>query len=109
MTSAQETYYRGYVKKVTANNVAPIVGKRQEWPENLEGEEWTKEEGKGCLSPKWGDYQYGPTTVYTSNKGRVMEVQSLNGGLSFICAVHRTRDDFSSYRKPLGMFHYLNT
>ena len=22
---------------------------------------------------------------------------------------HRTRDDYYSYRRPLGMFHYLNT
>lgn len=110
MAGQQQEIYDNYVKQATANNVAPIVGERGEWPEKLEGEIWTdRSMGKDAMTNRWGDREYGPVKVYTSNMGRVMEVQSLQRGWTFIAAVHRTKDDYYNYRRPLGMFHYLNT
>lgn len=109
MPSAQQTYYDSYVKQVTADNVAPILCDEGKWPDALEGEEWSRPEGRDALSNRWGDPEYGPVSVWVSSLGRVMEVQSLRRGASFIAAIHRTRDDFYNYRRPLGMFHYLYT
>ncbi len=105
MTNAQETYHQAYVKQVTADNVQPIIAPRGQWPEKLEGEIWTDKPG---ATAGWGDREYGPVYVRTSNMGRVMEVQSLMRGLTFMVAIHRTHDDYSNYRRPLGIFHYLH-
>lgn len=109
MASAQQTYYDSYVKQVTANNVAPIVYEADQKQVDLEGEVWTREEGRNALTHRWGDREYGPVTVYTSNLGRVMEIQSIRRGMSSIRAIHRTLDDYWNYRRPMGMFHYLYT
>jgi hypothetical protein len=110
MAGQQQIIYDNYVKQVTARNVEPIVSEAGVWPENLEGEEWTdRSRGKDAMSNQWGDREYGPVSVRTSNLGRVMEVQSIQRGMSFVVAVHRTREDYRNYRRPMGMFHYLST
>lgn len=109
MVSAQETYYAGYVKLVTKNNVDPTVYPTDEVQVDLDGEVWTESTGRYALTHRWGDRDYGPVYVYTSNLGRVMEVQSIRRGMSSIRAIHRTMDDYFNYRRPMGMFHYLYT
>lgn len=105
--SASETYYSAYSEDVRKNNVAPIVSERGKWPEKLEGEEWTRPSGKEALSHSWGDPAYGPVRVHVSNKGRVMEVQSIMRGMSHICAVHQNMTDYINYRRPLSINMYL--
>lgn len=107
MTSAGQTYYTSYVSDVEKNNVQPIVADRGKWVDNLEGEEWVRSEGRNALTHRWGDPAYGPVTVRVSNKGRVMEVQSIMRGMSHICAVHRSKDDYWNYRRAMSMNMYL--
>jgi hypothetical protein len=109
MTSAQETHYRAYVELTTKNNVEPIVYEDGVLQVDLDGEVWTRSEGRYAMTHRWGDPEYGPVTVYTSNLGRVMEIQSIRRGLSSIRAIHRTQNDYFNYRRPMGMFHYLYT
>lgn len=104
----QSEIYQRYVKQTTKDNVEPTVLERNVWPKT-EGETWERSLGRDGKSSKWGSYEYGEVKVYVSNLGRVMEVQSLNRGLSFICAIFENERDQTFYRQPLGMFHYLYT
>lgn len=105
--SAGETYYNSYVTEATRENVAPIVAERGKWVPNLDGETWETPRGREALSHRWGDPAYGPVYVSVSNMGRVMEVQSIMRGMSHICAVHRSKDDYYAYRRPMSVNMYL--
>jgi len=106
MANQQVRIYEGYKNSVERNNVAPTVAPKGEWPADLDGEIWTESR---TMSPRWADASYGRCRVYTSNLGRVREKQSLDHGMSFQIAVHRTSDDYWNYNRAMGMFHYLNT
>ena len=107
MLSASETYYSSYVEDAEKNNVAPIVAERGKWVADLDGETWEQPRGKQALTHRWGDPAYGPVWVSVSNLGRVREVQSIMRVMSHICAVHRSKDDYYNYRRPMSMNMYL--
>jgi hypothetical protein len=107
MLSAGETYYNSYAADVRKDNVEPLLAKEGKWPEDLDGETWHRPEGRDALGHRWGDPAYGPVSVYVSNKGRVMEVQSLRRGMSHLCAVHQNMDDYMNYRRPMSANMYL--
>ena len=109
MANQQQQIYENYVASVSAGNVEPMVYKRNQDPEPVEGEVWTESTGRDALSATYSDLEYGPVRVYTSNLGRVMERQSLMRGLFHRVAIHRTSEDHRNYRRTMGMFHYLYT
>jgi hypothetical protein len=106
MANQQVHIYDSYKARVESGNVPPAVSPKNTWPADLDGEVWSESR---TMSPRWGDAIYGRVFVYTSNLGRVRELQSLDRGMSFQIAVHRTAEDYWSYNRAMGMFHYLNT
>ena len=105
--SSSMTFYNSYVDEATKNNVQPLIAPRGEMVPDLDGETWTRPSGRDAMSPKWGDLVYGRVSVYVSNMGRVKEVQSIMRGMSFVCAVHRTMNDYRIFERAMPINTYL--
>lgn len=109
MPGQQTAIYNAYVERTERNNVEPIIFPINAQYASLEGEVWTESTGRGALTNRWGDREYGRVFVYTSNLGRVMEMQISHRGMRHQYAIHRTHDDYWKYSRADGMFHHLYT
>lgn len=99
MAGQQEIIYNNYVKSFD-HIVKPEI--LTEWPQLAEGEtmektDWTR---------KWGESYR--TQVYKTSNGRIIEVETISW-YKTLFAVFENHNDWFNFRRPMGMFHYLNT
>lgn len=101
MANQQETIYNNYLATF-ADVVRPVTVKN-EWPTMAEGEtmEQVSETRKVGESYR--------TRVYRTSAGRIIEAEPIGNGWNNLFHTFETEKDWQNFRKPLGMFHYLNT
>lgn len=99
MAGQQEAIYQNYVKTFDYI-VRPEVSDKL--PEMRDGEEMELT----TRTRKWGE-SYN-TRVYITSHGRVIEVEVISW-YKTLYAVFENKTDWMNFRRPMGMFHYLNT
>lgn len=105
----QAAIYDAYVKRTTANNVEPV--------EHLSGSDvWAVLKAQGVDFHKPYDFttRYwdndSRTRVFKFDDGRVAEYGTTNTAFrSPLLAIFANHEDWFSYRRPMGRFHYFNT
>jgi hypothetical protein len=106
MAGKQFEIYQNYVKATTANNVEPVQF------ENDEAWAFLKDNGIEFNNPdtytvKFFDGGRG-ARAWSLKDGRVVEYAPGAFG-RVLLAVFAKAMDHVNYRRPMGMFHYLNT
>lgn len=99
MANQQEAIYQNYVETFK-DVVKPEIFTR--WPEMAEGEEMELTTRTRKVGESYS------TRVYVTSKGRVIEQETVSWYKTLYYVFERD-EDWWNYRKPLGMFHYLNT
>lgn len=100
MANQQSDIYNNYLATF-ADVVRPVFTKN-EWPVLADGEkmELTKETRRVGESYS--------TRVYRTNAGRMIEQEPIGNGFNTFYHTFENEADWRNFRKPMGMFHYLN-
>lgn len=101
MANQQQTIYNNYIATF-ADVVRPVTTKN-ECPVMAEGE--TMEEIRETR--KVGESYR--TSVYRTSLGRIFEQEPIGNGWNTLYHLFENETDWRNFRKPMGMFHYLNT
>lgn len=99
MSGQQQTIYNNYLKQFESV-VKPEIF--TEWPKLRENEKMEP----STRTRKCGE-SYN-TRVYVTSEGRVIEEEAVSRYKTLYFVFERD-EDWWNYRKPMGMFHYLNT
>lgn len=101
MANQQQEIYNNYL--ATFANVVKPVTVKNEWPilNDDEKMELTKETRRVGESYR--------TSVYKTTAGRIIEQEPIGNGWDNFYHTFENETDWRNFRKPMGMFHYLNT
>lgn len=101
MSNQQQEIYNNYLATF-ADVVRPTTTKNA-WPVKLDGEKFEKTDWTRKVGESYS------TKVWLSSAGRVVEVEPIGNGWNNLFHTFETEQDWRNFRKPMGMFHYLNT
>lgn len=108
MAGQQKAIYNAYVSSTTKNNAEPVTFKG-----DREVFEILKANGVDFKTPYSHTTRFwdnGPRTkVFKFDDGRIAEYAETNTAMGIaLLAIFENHDDWFSYRKPMGRFHYFN-